>query len=264
MKIGFVQNQPIFGEVSRNLDQIESLLEGKVADLIVLPELCSTGYQFVSEQEALSLAEFIPDGVTTQRVLQWAKATNGVVVAGLAECERGVVYNSAVIAGPQGVLGVYRKVHLFDMEKKIFRPGSGPLPVFDTGIGKVGIMICFDWRFPETCRTLAMKGAEVVAHPSNLILPHCPQAMITRCLENRIFAITADRVGVENRISGKKLKFIGQSQLVDPEGRVVHRASSEGEEVWFGEVDLTEARQKSINPINDLFADRRTDLYELN
>ena len=264
MKLGFIQNKPIFGEVDQNLDRIESLLSGEKADLVVLPELCAVGYQFVDAAEAHELAEPIPYGPTTQRVINWAKEMNGVIVAGLAELESDMVYNSAIIVNSKGVIGSYRKIHLFDKEKKVFSPGNGPLQVFDIGIAKLGVMICFDWRFPEACRTLALRGADIIAHPSNLVLPHCPQSMVTRCLENRVFAITADRVGEENRINGERLKFIGQSQLVDPNGNLLHRASEEEEKVWFTVINPNQARQKSINSVNNLFTDRRTDLYELN
>ena len=122
-------------------------------------------------------------------------------------------------------------------------------------------MICFDWRFPEIVRSLALNGAEIIAHPSNLVLPHCPQAMITRCLENRVYAITANRVGNENRIPNETLHFIGQSQVVDPDGNILIRASEIEEEVQIVEVDLGKARDKFINSKNDIFKDRRPDLY---
>ncbi len=122
-------------------------------------------------------------------------------------------------------------------------------------------MICFDWRFPESARTLALAGADVVAHPSNLVLPHCPQAMITRCLENRVFAVTADRVGTEERIPGSPLRFIGQSQVVDPDGNILIRASETDEEIQIVDIDIEKARNKSINAYNDLFKDRRNDIY---
>jgi predicted amidohydrolase len=125
-------------------------------------------------------------------------------------------------------------------------------------------MICFDWRFPETARTLALKGADIIAHPANLVLKHCPDAMITRCLENGIFIATADRVGQEERIPGQRLKFMGQSQVVAPSGEVLYRASLDQEEVKVVELDIASARDKRLNPNNHLFADRREDLYRLN
>ena len=120
-------------------------------------------------------------------------------------------------------------------------------------------MICFDWRFPETARSLALLGADLIAHPSNLVLAHCPQAMITRCLENRVFAVTADRVGTEDRMG--VLKFIGQSQIVDPDGNILVRASETEEEVQIVEIDLEKARDKFLTPNNHIFKDRREDLY---
>ena len=183
------------------------------------------------------------------------------IIAGIAEQDENRSYNSAVVIGPNGYLGKYRKIHLFGTEKNCFNQGNLPLKIFDIGSARVGVMICFDWRFPETARTLALGGADLIAHPSNLVLPHCPQAIITRCLENRIFAITADRVGEEERIPGEKLNFIGQSQVVDPDGNILVRASETEEEVHIVDIDLKKARDKYLNSQNEIFKDRRTDLY---
>ena len=168
-----------------------------------------------------------------------------------------------MIIGPNGYLGKYRKIHLFGTEKNFFNQGDLPLKIFDIGSARVGIMICFDWRFPETARTLALSGADLIAHPSNLVLPHCPQAIITRCLENRVFAVTANRIGTEERIAGNPLNFIGQSQVVDPDGNILCRASETKEETNIVEIDIGKSRNKSINSGDDLFADRRPDLYRL-
>lgn len=263
MQVGFVQNDPPFGEVEKNLEHVVRVLSGQSADLFVLPELFTTGYQFTSREEALTLAETIPGGMTTQALIALAKKINSVIVAGIAEREKDAVYNSAVIVGPDGFTGRYRKAHLFDTEKQIFQPGNTPLTVFDVGCARVGIMICFDWRFPETARTLALKGADIIAHPANLVLKHCPQAMITRYLENGLFIVTADRVGCEERLPGQPLKFMGQSQVVDPLGNVLYRASLDKEEVQVVEIDVEMARDKCLNPNNDIFQDRRQDLYRL-
>jgi predicted amidohydrolase len=259
MKVGFVQNNPVFGSVLENLDRVEVLLEGHSADLFVLPELFATGYQFKNIEESRSLAELVPGGVTTSALTAIAKKINAYIIAGLAEIDGDQVYNSAVITGPNGYIGKYRKLHLFDTEKACFQKGNLPLQVFDIAGAKVGVMICFDWRFPETARTLALMGADLIAHPSNLVLTHCPQAMITRCLENRVYAVTADRVGVENRM--ESLNFMGQSQIVDPNGNVLYRASMTDEEVHVVRLDLNLAREKFLNPHNHIFKDRRQDLY---
>jgi len=264
MKVGFVQNSPAFGEVRANLERLEALLADVEADLLVLPELFATGYQFTDRAEALALAEPVPGGPAGERLLALAASVNAVLVAGLAERDGDAVYNSALAVGPQGYIGKYRKAHLFDTEKQCFLPGDLPLPVFDIGAARVGLMICFDWRFPETARTLALKGADIIAHPANLVLPHCPQAMITRCLENRVFAVTADRVGAEERLPGHPLTFIGQSQVVTPDGEIIYRASADREEVRVVEIDIGRARNKRLTEHNLIFEDRRADLYELN
>lgn len=263
MKIGFVQNNPSFGDIKNNLARALGVLTEESADLFVLPELFTTGYQFINREEAWKLSETIPDGLTTQSLISLAKNINAVIVGGIAERKGDAVYNSAVIVGPGGCIGKYQKAHLFDTEKKIFQPGTTPLEVFDVGCARVGMMICFDWRFPETARTLALQGADIIAHPANLVLKHCPEAMITRCLENGIFVATADRVGQEERIPGQPLEFIGQSQVVDPSGEVLYRASRDQEEVRVVEVDIASARDKFLNPNNHLFEDRREDLYRL-
>lgn len=263
LKVGFLQTDPEFGQVEDNRRRVADLLEKADADLMVLPELFTTGYQFTDRNEVAGFAEAIPEGPTTEFLMALARDLKVSLVAGLAEREGDVIYNSAVVVGPGGYLGKYRKAHIFDTEKDLFEPGNLPLPVFDIGKARVGVMVCFDWRFPETARTLALNGADVIAHPSNLVLPHCPSAMVTRCLENRVFAITADRVGTEHRVPGEPLKFIGQSQVVDPDGRILYRASEVGEEMKVVEIDIDLARNKNINPRNHVFNDRREDLYRL-
>ena len=261
MKIGFVQNKPAFGEVQEIIDHIEKLLYGHNADLFVLPELFATGYQFKNREETLSLAEQIPEGITTRLLIDISRKKNASIIAGLVESEKSKLYNSAVVVGPEGYIGKYRKIHLFDTEKSCFDSGNLPLRTFDIASAKVGVMICFDWRFPETARRLALIGAEIIAHPSNLVLAHCPQAMITRCLENHVFAVTADRVGAENRITGETLKFIGKSQIIDPSGNILVRASETEEEIQVVEIDLQKARNKQLTANNHIFQDRREGFY---
>jgi predicted amidohydrolase len=127
--------------------------------------------------------------------------------------------------------------------------------VVDLPWGKVGLMICFDWYFPELARSLALRGAELLLQPANLVLPHCPQAMITRSLENRVFSATCDRVGVETN-GEVRHSFIGSSQVVSPTGELLVRLSGDREEVARVEMDLARARSKAVGQHNDLFADR--------
>jgi len=261
MRVGYFQFEPVFGEVKRNLDTIASRLAGLRCDLLVLPELCSTGYQFVTTEEVRALAEPASDGATTRRLIEVARAAGMHLVAGLAERDGARYYNSAVLLGPSGFLGVYRKTHLFFEETLFFTPGDTGFHVWDIGVAKVGLLICFDWLYPEAARTLALKGAEVLCHPSNLILPHCPDAMVTRCLENRVFAVTANRIGSEARGGKERLTFIGNSEIVSPRGTVLRRAPGDLEDLAVVEIDPAEARTKSLNPYNDLLRDRRPHLY---
>jgi predicted amidohydrolase len=261
VNIGFVQNSPAFGRVKANLDRAADLLSTVDADLWVLPELFATGYQFTSRREAERLAEHIPDGPTTKRLAALAKHRKCVIVAGLPEQKGRSLFNSSVVVGPKGFLGSYRKAHLFYEETLWFAPGNTGFRVFQAAGATIGVMICFDWFFPESMRTLALAGADLICHPSNLVLPHAPNAMITRCLENRVFAITADRIGSEERGDKERLTFVGSSQIVSPQGEILVRASTDLEEARVITIDPKDARRKTINRYNHLFADRRPDLY---
>jgi len=261
LQVGYFQFNPIFGEVARNLDIVSARLAGVECDLLVLPELFNTGYQFVSADEARALAEPIPGGPTTSRLIQIAADRNMHLVAGLAERAGDRIYNSAVLVGPQGLIGLYRKTHLFFEETLFFAPGDTGFSVYDLGPARVGLMVCFDWYYPESARTLAMKGADIIAHPSNLVLPNCPDAMVTRCLENRVFAVTCNRIGSEERGGKKKLTYIGHSEVVTPTGEILARAKPDQEALGIVEIDPLQARNKRLNPYNDLLADRRTEWY---
>ena len=264
MRVGVIQTSPVFGEIKNNVEKALEQINKIDADLIVLPELCNTGYQFLDKEEGLSLSEEATEGFTTKRFISIAQSRSAFIVFGIAEKSRGKLYNSAILVGPEGYIGTYRKSHLFCDEKIIFDQGDTGYLVFDIGLARIGIMICFDWRFPEPARMLALKGADIICHPSNLVLPHAPDAMITRCLENRVFSITADRVGREERKKGEALKFFGRSQIVNPLGEVLYRASEENEEELVADIQPEEARNKKINSLNDLIKDRRIDLlYDL-
>ena len=261
MRVGFFQFAPLFGEVEDNLGKIVATLDQADADLIVLPELCASGYQFVSQQEVMTLSESVPNGPTTQRLIDLAKRRRITIVAGLPERAGPACYNSAVVVGPTGFIGCYRKTHLFFEETLFFTPGDTGFQVWDIGSAKIGVMICFDWYYPEAARTLALKGAEIICHPSNLILPNCPDSMPVRCLENRVFAITCNRTGDEARGGKDQLTFIGNSEVVAPKGAILHRATRDQEELYLVEIDPADARNKALTRYNDLLRDRRESLY---
>jgi predicted amidohydrolase len=264
MKVGFIQSAPKFGEVEENLAsavKVVTRLAKDGAELIVLPELFNTGYQFRDKAEARTLSEAVPSGQTTRRLIDLAQDKKLHIVFGIAERSGKKLYNSSVLIGPHGFIATYRKAHPFWNEKKIFSPGNTPFKVYDIGKARVGMMICFDWIFPEVARRLSLLGADIICHPSNLVLPHCPEAMITRSLENRVFTITANRVGTESRGRGGRLSFIGQSQIVSPRGELLARAPRGRVFSKVVQVDIKKARYKKITPVNDLFLDRREDMY---
>lgn len=260
MKVAVVQTDPQFGEKKKNIDQALHLMRSLSADVYVLPELFASGYNFVSVEETRSLAEPFRNGETYNAVKQFAVEHHCYVVYGFAEIDGVALYNSAGMIGFDGNEAVYRKIHLFDREKFFFQPGNLGFSVYDTPYGKIGIMVCFDWYFPESARTLASKGAQLIAHPSNLVLPNCPDSMPTRCLENRVFAATANRIGTEDR-EGIRLSYIGQSQITSVKGEILHRASADNEEIFVEEIDLSAADNKNVTERNHLFNDRRPSFY---
>ncbi len=243
-----------------NLERGLALAAAVEADLVVLPELWSSGYVFSSRAEVESLAEDARTGPTARALLAAARRERRHYVAGFPERARGRTYNSALLVGPAGVRGVYRKLHLFEREQQWFTPGNLPLAVERVGPARVGLLICFDWRFPETARTLALLGADVIAHPSNLVFPEAQRAMLTRSIENRLFTVTANRTGTESRPGGT-LRFTGRSQIVDPRGQVLARAAVREEVARAATCDLGLARDKRLTPMTHLFRLRRPTFY---
>jgi predicted amidohydrolase len=244
--------------VAENLERGLALARKVEADLFVLPELWASGYAFLSRAEAEGLAEDAARGPTAQALRAEARRRRAHFVCGLAERARSKRYNSALLVGPAGVRAIYRKLHLFEREQLFFAPGDLPLAVHRVGPARVGLMICFDWRFPETARVLALLGADVLAHPSNLIFGQAQDAMVTRALENRVFAVTANRGGADHR-PGLSIRFTGRSQVVDPDGRRLARCGARDETARAADCDLGRARWKRLTRRTPLFENRRPD-----
>jgi predicted amidohydrolase len=260
MRLAILQNAPLFGEKRTNLKAALELMAGVPADLYVLPELFATGYNFAALEEVQHLAEPFPSGETCTALSDFSQQNGCFVIFGFAEEDHGNIYNTAGLVGPEATRGLYRKIHLYDREKLFFTPGNLGFKVWDTPLGRIGIMICFDWYFPESARTLTLKGAQLIAHPSNLVLPHCPDSMPVRCRENRVFAATANRVGTEDR-GANALTFIGQSQATSPRGEILFRASADQPEIAVVEIDVSQADDKNLNDHNDVIQDRHPEWY---
>jgi N-carbamoylputrescine amidase len=271
VKIACIQMEPVVGDKERNvrrtLDRIEEAA-GDGARLIVLPELCNSGYVFASREEAFALAEEVPDGPTCRAWLEAARDHGLYLVAGIAERDAKVLYNTAVTIGPSGFLGKFRKVHLWSEENLFFEPGNLGFPVFKTSLGRIATFICYDGWFPESYRLCALQGADIVCIPTNWV-PIPGQArnreamanilVMAAAHANSVFVAAADRVGVE-----RGQPFIGQSLIVSYTGWPIGGpASPDKEETVYAEANLADARRgRNWNEYNQVLRDRRTDVYD--
>ena len=266
MRVAVAQIEPKLAEPRRNLEVCVARLEAaaaKDAELLVLPECAIPGYVFDSLAEARPYAEEIP-GPSTD-VLAAACARLGVhVVCGLLEADGEGVRNAAVLVGPDGLIGTYRKTHLpFLGVDRFVTPGE-ELPVFDTPLGRIGIEICYDLRFPEVTRSLALAGADLVVLPTNWPVEARANAELlvpARAYENRVYLLVANRVGSE-----RTAEFCGRSQIVDPAGTRLAETDAVSEALLVADVDVGIAREKSIVPAAGeyemhLFGHRRPELY---
>ncbi|WP_421989316.1 nitrilase family protein [Roseococcus sp.] len=271
LTVASIQMEPLIGAVEHNLQRSIALIEeaaAKGAKLVVLPELCNTGYVFESRTEAQALAEAIPDGPSSQAWIAAARRLDVHIVAGITERDGLLLYNAAVIIGPDGLIGRYRKVHLWGDEALYFAPGNLGFPVFDTPFGRIGCHICYDCWFPESFRLAALQGAEIVCVPTNWVpIPGQDpkrEAMANIIVmgaahSNSVFVVCADRVGTE-----RGQPFIGQSLIVGQTGwPVAGPASADREEILIATVNLADARRKrNWNDFNQVMRDRRRDVYD--
>lgn len=273
VKVAVVQMDPKLGQVDRNRARIRALFESCLrqdVQLAVFPECATTGYGFADLAGAHEVAEPVP-GPTTAALTEICNAHRRVdggpyVVVGLLERtdDPAVVYNSAVLVGPEGLVGHYRKAHLPLLGVDRFTtPGDTGFSVWETTIGRIGIEICYDLRFPEGMRVLALSGADIVALPTNWPdgSQNAPEFVTrTRALENRVFVMACNRCGEESGFW-----FFGHSQITDPRGDVLAEAQA-GEEICIADIDPAAAREKRIvlRPGEfelDTVGDRRPDLY---
>ena len=262
IRLAAIQFTPVHRDREANLEAIAALLDPIEADIIVLPELCTSGYFFVSREELAPLAE-APGGVACRFFQRLAAEKRAIIVAGMPEASGESFFNSVFVFRP-GLPEplVYRKAHLFYKERFVFKPGDTAFPVIrDERLDiSIGIMLCYDWRFPEVSRVLALGGAELIACPSNLVTDAWRKVMPARAIENKLYVAVANRCGTETN-GGETLLFKGCSAVYDPWGETVAIAGAEGDAVLLAEIDPKPCRDKSFNEFNDIFADRRPELY---
>lgn len=267
VKIAGVQMNPKITKNRENLDQI--LRQTKVAaqegaDLIVFPECAVAGYVFASREEALPFLESVP-GASTDKLAACCQELGVHVIVGLLEKDGNRAYNTAVLLGPEGIIGKYRKSHLpYLGVDRFLDAGDGPFRVYPTAVGNIGLLICYDCNFPEVSRVMALLGADILALPTNWPegRDKPPRFLVpARAYENRVHFVAVNRVGKE-RGTG----FHGHSKIVSSLGETLAEASGDTEEIIYAEVSLAEARQKRmvIKPGEfelDFLRHRRPDLY---
>lgn len=272
--VAAIQMPVALGDKDKNLNKIAELAQTAVkggAELLVFPELCTSGYTFNSRQEVAELAEDATGGESIKLFKKLARDLQAYMVFGFIEHEECCFYNSAAVVGPFGLAGIYRKLHLFYEEKLFFEPGNLGLPVFNLPWGKVGVLICYDLRFFEAGRILMLKGADIICVPTNWVVlfdqqgideqGYCMQnyAAMVMANTNQLYLACANRIGEERGTS-----FLGRSMIIGPTGWPLNGpASGDKEDILLSTVNLSDSRRGKIrNNLNDLVRDRRTDIYD--
>jgi predicted amidohydrolase len=271
LRVACLQMEPRVGEKERNVARSLELIAGAAdagAKLAVLPELTNSGYVFETREEAFALSEPVPDGPTTRAWMEAAARYDMVIVAGITERDRDNLYNAAVVVGPKGYIGTYRKNHLWGAENLFFEPGNLGMPVFHIGAGRIACAICYDIWFPETFRLAALQGADLLCVATNWVpMPQQPGNLpvmanilaMGGAHSNSMFVAAADRVGTE-----RGQPFLGNSIIVSHSGwPLAGPASFEREEMIVADMNLSDARRKrNLNEFNQLLRDRRIDVYD--
>jgi N-carbamoylputrescine amidase len=271
-RIAAVQFEPQFGEPDQNLNSSLRLL-GEAAnrgcEVAVLPELCISGYMFRDRQEAVALSSTLEESSACRSWARLAQDSGLTIVGGLTERSGGALYNSAVIVDASGIRGVYRKLHLWDRENVIFDRGDLGVPVFDTAVGRICALICYDGWFPETYRLGALAGADLVCIPTNWVpipgqvagMPAMATYLVMAMAHvNGLSAVAANRTGVE-----RGQPFVGQSLIVNYTGWPVAGPASDSEpELLIADVDFAAGKaSRQWNEFNHPLRDRRDDAYTL-
>lgn len=267
MKVAAVQMDIVFADRDANLARIAERLREATragAQLTVFPECSLPGYCFDSIEEARPHAEPVP-GPHTLKLAAICRELGIHAIVGLLEEDGERLFNAAVLVGPAGILASYRKVHLPYLGVDRFTtPGNRPFAVHAAGDLRVGMSICYDAAFPEAARVLALEGADLIALPTNWPPgAECTADFVinARAMENNVYYIAVNRVGNE-----RGFRFIGQSKICDPRGRILAEARHENEAILYADIDPAFARQKHVVRVPgkheiDRFADRRPELY---
>lgn len=262
VNLSVVQFCPMYSGLEENIEFLKDTINNDESDIIVFPELSTTGYFFLNKSD-LNDISLRADGEVMSSFQKMSEELNKVIVFGFAEKDKNTFYNSAAILLPdKKECSVYRKSHLFYKERMVFEQGNtGFFNVYwEEKDINIGTMICYDWRFPESARSLALKGADLILCPSNLVTGVWKEAMRTRALENKVYMAVCNRIGFES-VNEETLEFNGDSAIISYNGKNLVMAGEDNEIIISAEIYPEKTRDKSFNEINNIFLDRRPELY---
>ena len=261
-RVASVQSAPVLFDVAGNCRRILDAFSQVEADVVVFPELATCGYFFLSEEEVRGVSMDLSDEAMVS-MREVSDAENKTLVVGFAERAANGFFNSAAIFRPHCEPMVYRKTHLFYKERNCFSQGDSGFFVVDeprTG-ARIGVMICYDWRIPEAARSFALRGADIVLCPSNLVTTLSGNVMPARAIENKVNLVVTNRWGTETR-DDEELVFRGESAIYDYKGERLAVSPAGADDIIIADLDFMSTRNKMFNSINDIFTDRRPDMYE--
>jgi predicted amidohydrolase len=261
--LSIVQFCPKYADLDYNIEFLIDKIKDDDSDIIVFPELALSGYFFTKKSDLSDLA-IRADGEIISQFQKLSQKLDKVIVFGFVEKDKSSFYNSAAILLPDiNESSIYRKSHLFYKERLVFEQGNtGFFNVYWSEKDvNIGTMICYDWRFPEAARTLALKGADLILCPANLVTGVWEEPMRTRALENKVYVAVINRTGYES-INEETLEFNGKSTIISYNGKSLISAGEDNEIILTSELSPEKTRDKSFNDINNIFLDRRPELYK--
>ena len=271
-KIACVQMNCEKGKISETTERMVAYVREAAAngaELVILPEGIYQGYVFESYEELYPLAEEVPAGTISQTMIRLAKELKVYIIWGMYEKCGIRLYNSAVLVGPEGHVGTYRKMHYWETEARYCEPSDSGFPVYDTALGKIAIIICYDLWFPESSRIAVLQGADLIVTPTGWVkmesvpdpIPGYPAAnvlCIATAHTNGVCVAASARVGSEGATN-----WVGHSLICAPSGQIVARAGDDREEIIYAELDLRKTKETRMwGKRCHILANRRTDYYD--
>ena len=257
MIVGSLQMNVIKGDKKRNLDHIERNID-RAIDLVALPELFSTGYYFETFDELKTAAEEIPNGFTTQRLVEIAKKSNCHLIGAIVEKEGDEFYITAIIVGPSGYIGKHRKRHITDDESMYYAPGTSS-DIYEINGCKVGVIVCFEGWFPESARELMIKGAQVICYSLLTCQQRTLDIMRIRAIENKVYIVAANSISTETH-NNQSITFRGDSRVIDYDGNILAEAGQE-EKLLAVTIDESKTIHKDLEDCKDLIKAVKTHSY---